>query len=124
MSKPLPNILITGTPGVGKTTLSSTLAESLPGFTHYETSELVKSHNLYTSYDPDMQTHIVDDDLLIDHFDSIIAPGACIVDGHDPGVFPERYFQLVIVLRCRTETLYDRLQGEPHREPQPLISAA
>lgn len=106
----LPNILITGTPGVGKSTLASSVSEAL-GFSHLNVSDLVKGNNLYSSYDDEMQTHILDDDLLIDHLEPLVAPGGAVVDFHSPEVFPLRYFSLVLVLRTTTATLFDRLQG-------------
>ena len=35
----------------------------------------------------------------------------CIVDFHSCGFFPERWFDLVLVLRASTEALFDRLYG-------------
>ena len=35
--------------------------------------------------------------------------GGVIVEHHDPTMFPERWFSLVIVLRCTTESIFDRL---------------
>ena len=45
MSRKL-NVLITGTPGTGKTSLASILAEQT-GFTHVEIGRFVKDHNLF-----------------------------------------------------------------------------
>ena len=39
-----------------------------------------------------------------------MAEGGCIVDFHSPEFFPERWFELVLVLRTQTEVLYDRLE--------------
>ena len=33
----------------------------------------------------------------------------CVVDFHSAELFPERWFDLVLVLRCNTDVLYDRL---------------
>ena len=54
--KVLPNILVTGTPGVGKTSLC-TLLESqlsddygLEGFTYVKLADMIKTKNLYKNW--------------------------------------------------------------------------
>ena len=54
--KILPNILVTGTPGVGKTSLC-TLLESqlsddygLEGFTYIKLADMIKTKNLYKNW--------------------------------------------------------------------------
>jgi adenylate kinase len=39
----------------------------------------------------------------------ILEAGGCLVDFHSCELFPERWFELVLVLQCSTESLYDRL---------------
>jgi adenylate kinase len=38
-----------------------------------------------------------------------VAAGGCILDWHHCDLFPERWVDLVVVLRVGTATLYDRL---------------
>jgi broad-specificity NMP kinase len=38
-----------------------------------------------------------------------MAEGGRVVEHHSPEMFPERWFDLVLVLRCETEQLFDRL---------------
>ena len=45
-----PNILITGTPGVGKTSTASLIAERL-GFRHVNVGELIKQCKCYDGFD-------------------------------------------------------------------------
>lgn len=42
--------------------------------------------------------------------------GGAIVDYHGSDFFPERWFDFVIVLRCSTEILYDRLKQRGYDE--------
>lgn len=56
-----PNILITGTPGTGKTTLSELVSLAL-SFKHVNVSELVKEHELHDGYDAEFDTYILNDD--------------------------------------------------------------
>jgi len=57
----LPNILITGTPGTGKTTTSEMAAEAT-GLTHINVGDLVKAKALHEGLDKEYDTYILDED--------------------------------------------------------------
>ena len=105
-----PNILVTGTPGVGKTCTASRIAEKL-SITHINVGEIIQLHKCYDGYDDELQTHILDEDALLDILEPLIATeeGGRIVDYHSCELFPQRWFDLVLVLRADTHVLYDRL---------------
>lgn len=103
-----PNILLTGTPGTGKTTTAALAAERM-GFKHVNVGDLVKEHNCHEGRDEAYDTYILDEEKLCDVMEPILEEGGCIVDFHSPEFFPERWFDLVLVLRTSTEQLYDRL---------------
>lgn len=46
---------------------------------------------------------------LLDEMENMLAGGGNIVDFHSSELFPERWFDLVIVLRSDNKLLYDRL---------------
>ena len=56
-----PNIIITGTPGVGKTTHCETLAASL-GLNHLSINTIVKDRGCHDGWDEEYQSWIVDED--------------------------------------------------------------
>lgn len=62
-SRTAPNIIITGTPGTGKTTHAQMLVESssVP-LRHINVAELVKEKKLHDGYNEEWQTYIVDED--------------------------------------------------------------
>jgi adenylate kinase len=67
-SRYLPTIVITGTPGTGKSTLAELLVKESPiSLTHVEVSELVKDRHLYENYDKDWDTYTVDEDKASDN---------------------------------------------------------
>ncbi|CAN8301119.1 unnamed protein product [Cochlearia groenlandica] len=103
-----PNLLITGTPGTGKTTMSSVLAEAT-NFRHICVSDLVKEKNLDQGWDDQFQCHVIDEDLLIDELEDVMEGGGNIVDYHGCEFFPERWFHRVVVLQTETTVLYERL---------------
>jgi adenylate kinase len=104
----LPNILITGTPGTGKTQTSS-LVSSKTGLKHVNVSELVKSMGFYESRDEEFDTYILDEERLCDYLEPIMEEGGVVLDFHSLDFFPERWFQLILVLRADTQILFDRL---------------
>lgn len=111
----LPNILITGTPGTGKTETSKLIAEKT-GLKHLNVSDLVKENKCYEEKDEEFDTYIIDDDKVCDLLEPMIEKGGNIMDFHSVDLFPEDWFELILVLRADTETLYDRLTERGYNE--------
>lgn len=61
MARTLPNIIITGTPGTGKTTHSELLAERT-GLKHISVNDVVKDKECHEGWDDEYQSWIVDED--------------------------------------------------------------
>ncbi|EFA83814.1 hypothetical protein PPL_02882 [Heterostelium album PN500] len=104
-----PNILITGTPGTGKTSLSEILSNT-HDFKHVDISALVKEKELHDGWDDEFQCYILDEDKVCDELEETMNQGGIIVDHHGCEWFPERWFDLVIVLRTDTKILNERLK--------------
>jgi len=105
-----PNILITGTPGTGKSTLAEELA-ARTGLHHVSVGELAKDEQLYDGYDPEYGCPILDDDRIIDELEERMSEGGCIIEYHSCEFFPERWFDIVFVLRTDNSILYQRLEN-------------
>ncbi|XP_050213682.1 adenylate kinase isoenzyme 6 homolog [Mercurialis annua] len=110
-----PNILITGTPGTGKTTTSSALAEATQ-FLHINIGDLVKEKNLHDGWDDQLDCHVINEDLVCDELEDIMEEGGNIVDYHGCDFFPERWFDYVVVLQTDNPILYDRLSKRGYSE--------
>ncbi len=117
MNKIAPNVLITGTPGSGKTTTAElvTLAaqtriQSTLQLRHIDVSSLVKEKGLHTGWNEDWQSYEIDEDKVVDELEPILALGGVVIDHHGCDFFPERWFDLVIVLQVDNGVLYERLQ--------------
>ena len=138
MSSPrsLPNILVTGTPATGKTTLCETLLSLAQSSTpplrlqHLSINDIIKSNPSFHSTpkthasDPHADHALtVDDDnldLLMDSISTTICDGSAggfIFDWHSTSGFAVRWIDLVVVLSCPdTAVLYDRLTARGYSE--------
>ena len=56
-----PNILITGTPGTGKTVLGTELAKRA-GMNYINVGDLAKENNFYEGWDEVYQCHVLDEE--------------------------------------------------------------
>ena len=88
------------------------------GMTQYDVSKIAKAENLCESYDEAMDTHVIDEDKVLDHMEERLGTeeGGVVVDYHSCDLFPERWFDLVVVLTCDNPVLYDRLQARGYSE--------
>ncbi|KAK5000622.1 factor activating pos9 [Elasticomyces elasticus] len=113
ITRTLPNVLISGTPGTGKTTHCTALALST-GLHHLDINRVVKEQECHEGWDSELETWIVDEDKLLDAIQPDLEKGGQIVDYHGCDLFPPSLIDLVVVIRCETATLYDRLQARKY----------
>lgn len=108
-------IIITGTPGTGKTTLSKLLSEE--GYSFIEVGKLVKEEKLYDYFDEETDSYVVNDDLLNARLIELIAENSSsnplILDGHVVEL-PPSYVTCCIVLRCSIGLLRQRLMDRSY----------
>uniref|UniRef100_A0A6M2DHY3 Adenylate kinase isoenzyme 6 homolog n=1 Tax=Xenopsylla cheopis TaxID=163159 RepID=A0A6M2DHY3_XENCH len=110
-----PNILVTGTPGVGKSTLCKLVAETC-GLQWIDISKKALEENCLDEYDEEYQCPVLNEDKLLDLLEENVRGGGCIIDYHGCDFFPERWFDIVFVVRADTTTLYDRLKARGYSE--------
>ncbi|WFC93952.1 adenylate kinase [Malassezia brasiliensis] len=109
---------------------------------HIDVGTLVKKHGFHKSYDPEWETYEVDEDQLLDYLEPFsggsapdpqdVDPDACedarqvadddetrgglLLDWHTCDAWPERWADLVIVLRCDHQLLWKRLEKRQYAE--------
>lgn len=118
MKKKKKIILITGTPGVGKTAVSQLLASKLNAL-HIDLGELVKHENLTSGTDKARDTLIVDIDKVSRRVQEIIknCDHDVIIDGHyATDVLPSESVDLVFVLRRNPDELKKIMEERKFRE--------
>ena len=105
-------ILITGTPGVGKTVLAKSLSRN-SGFKLVELSNLVRKERLYTRFDRARKTYVVDEGKLRKRLEALSRSSERIVlSTHLIGGFlPKASVKMALVLRLDPVVLYRRLRG-------------
>lgn len=122
-----PNILVTGTPGCGKTTLCENvvnlMAQKNIKYMHLNVSQIAIQGKFVENYDQERETHVLDEDPLLDHLEDILSDYermGFIVDYHSSELFPERWFDIVICLSTDNTILYERLakRGYPQKKIQ------
>jgi len=129
MARQKPNIIVTGTPGVGKSSHCELLAQNT-GLKHMSINGIVKEHGCHQGWDSDLESWIVDEDKvrttisdvlpvrdtltdgpcqLLDTIEAEVKEGGQIIDWHACDMFPRSWVDLVVVLRTDSTLLYDRL---------------
>jgi adenylate kinase len=105
-------ILITGTPGVGKSALAKSLSKK-SGFNLIEPNRLVRREKLYSRFDGVRKTYIVDQEKLRKRLEALSRSSERIVlPTHLVGGFlPKASVKLALVLRLDPVVLYKRLRA-------------
>lgn len=81
----------------------------------------MKQHKCHEGRDEELDSYILDEDKLLDIMETIFETAAeegqgIVADFHACELFPERWFDLILVLRAETNVLYDRLKERGYSE--------
>ena len=69
----------------------------------------MKDNDCLGEWDEEYSSHELNEDKLLDLLEEKQAAGGIVVEHHVTDIFPERWFDIVFVLRTDNTTLYDRL---------------
>jgi len=103
-------IIVTGTPGVGKTSVSLRIAHILNA-KYINLANLVKSNKLFLGYDSKLNSYIIDEERTKQIIKELLEKnGRIVIDTHILTVFEPKLIDLVIVLRLNPKILLNRLK--------------
>ena len=95
--------------------------KSEAGLKHLNVGAIIKQHKFYEGRDEQRDSYILDEDKLLDYMEAELQTTmedrvGVVADYHSSELFPERWFDLVLVLRTKTEILFDRLTERGYSE--------
>jgi adenylate kinase len=105
-------IIVTGTPGTGKTTFAKALAKTI-GANYVNITRYVSKHSLYRGVDRERRTRIIDVSKTRASLKRELGTmhGLSVVDTHIPEeIIPREMVKQVFVLRCHPRILEGRLR--------------
>ncbi|MEM3575063.1 MAG: adenylate kinase family protein [Candidatus Bathyarchaeia archaeon] len=115
-------IVVTGTPGVGKSSLARALAERL-GWIALDLSDFSLKEGLLREYDGARRTWVIDENRLRKAIMRLLRnlKSGIIVEGHyAQAIVPSNGVELALVLRCDPRVLEERLRDRGYGEDKVL----
>ncbi|MFX0003676.1 MAG: adenylate kinase family protein [Candidatus Hodarchaeota archaeon] len=109
------NIIISGTPGCGKTSVAKEISNILQA-KMLSLNDLVISDQFSFQYDEERKTYVVDFEIFLPYVLKIIEkikqanPPFLIIESHFSDIIPETFIDYVFILRCDPDELYKRLK--------------
>ena len=76
----------------------------------------MKEKSLHDGWDEEYKSFVLDEDRLLDEMEDQMEAGGAVVEYHGADLFPERWFDLVLVLRTDNSTLYGRLESRGYTQ--------
>ena len=104
-------IIVSGTPGTGKTEIAKTLAKKLE-YKYIDVNKLIKENNLSDGYDNEKKCEIVDAKKLSRFLSGFIKKSKqnLVIDSHLAHYLPKKYVDICIITKCDLKELKKRLE--------------
>ncbi|MBU2589421.1 MAG: adenylate kinase family protein [Nanoarchaeota archaeon] len=108
-------IIISGTPGTGKTELAKELAKQLK-YKYIDINKVVDKNKLIESYDEEKDTNVVNEKKLVKALVKIIKEKKdLVIDSHLSHYIPSKHVDLCIITKCNLKTLKKRLEKKGYK---------
>lgn len=104
-------IIVSGTPGTGKTTTAKKLARKIKG-TYLDVNAVIKKYNLAEGYDNKRKSKIVDAKKLSKILIKLIneSEKTLVIDSHLSHYLPNKYVKECVICKCSLDKLRRRLK--------------
>lgn len=108
-------IIVTGTPGTGKTELALELARQMK-YRYIDVNEVIEKEKLKEGFDQKRDTSIVDEAKLSKALVKLAKKGKnLVIDSHMSHCLPAKYANLCIVTKCDLKALKKRLEKKKYK---------
>ena len=111
-------IILTGTPGTGKSTLMEILREELK-YPVFNINQVIIENELFDRRDEERDTLILNEEKIEKYFikfiDSLPNDAKVIVNGHYFEFIHRQFISMIIILRTHPEALLDRLEKRKYK---------
>ena len=114
-------IIISGTPGTGKTTVSKEISRKIKAKV-ISLNDLVIQKDLFVKFNSNRETFVINEDRVIAYVLKLIENYVSkkidfvIIEGHFSDIIPSNFIDSVIVLRCHPDELLRRLKKKGYNE--------
>ena len=114
-------LIVSGTPGTGKTTVSQNLLNNFKAKV-ISLNELAISEKLIINYDVERETSVINEKKLIRYIIKLIERynkldlEILIIESHFSDIVPGQYIDFIIILRCDPDELYVRLKERGYKK--------
>jgi adenylate kinase len=105
-------LILTGTPGTGKTTIAKILCKKL-GLKYVDGKKVIEKKSLREGYDKELEAIIVDEKKLSEEFEK---EKNAVIDSHLAYFMKPKKVDLCVVLRCDAKELIRRLKKRKYNE--------
>jgi adenylate kinase len=107
-------VIISGTPGVGKTSIANYLQAE--HYTVLNFNQLILDENLFLGYDHFRESVIIDEELVHKFFQDYLTkfPGLTFIEGHTTELIPSEFVHRIFVIRCNPAVLRERLNSRDY----------
>lgn len=117
-TEPHKAIIVTGTPGTGKSTFSKKLCAENVELEYFDLNDYIKKNKLYDSFDEELDTFVVDEDVVSEILIPLITSSekTILVDSHMSHYLDPKYVSLCYVTKCSLGELKKRLVKRGYSE--------
>lgn len=104
-------IIVTGTPGTGKTLIAKKIAKIM-NYKYLDVTKLIKKNKIFDDFDKKRKCYVIDTKKLNKFLISLIKKSKdnLVIDSHLSHFLPKKYVNLCIVTKCELKILKKRLQ--------------